>query len=154
GVRHRGRRQSPEIRESPARRLGRPGRPAVALQARDPERPGGSGVSDRHRNLQLALGFGFRPERKGKGALMSFDIGHIWQSMTIINKGVIFILILMSIYSLTVTIERFIFFNKARKQSLAFARGVTGFLKNDNLQGAIDSSKKFTYSHVARVVAA
>jgi biopolymer transport protein ExbB/TolQ len=85
---------------------------------------------------------------------MSFDIGHIWQSMTIINKGVIFILILMSIYSLTVTIERFIFFSKARKQSLAFARGVTGFLKSDNLQGAIDSSKKFTHSHVARVVAA
>ena len=85
---------------------------------------------------------------------MSFDIGHIWQSMTIINKGVIFILILMSIYSLTVTIERFIFFSKARKQSLAFARGVTGFMKNDNLQGAIDSSKKFPHSHVARVVAA
>jgi biopolymer transport protein ExbB len=85
---------------------------------------------------------------------MSFDIAHIWQSMTIINKGVIFILILMSIYSVTVTIERFIFFNKARKQSLQFARGVGGFLKNDNLQGAIDSSKKFTYSHVARVTAA
>jgi len=85
---------------------------------------------------------------------MSFDIQHIWQSMTIINKGVIFILILMSIYSVTVTIERFLFFSKARKQSLAFARGVSGFLKSDNLQGAIDSSKKFPHSHVARVVAA
>ena len=85
---------------------------------------------------------------------MSFDLGHIWVQMSIVNKGVIVLLILMSIYSLTVAIERLIFFSKARKQSLAFARGVTGFLKNDNLQGAIDSSKKFTHSHVARVVAA
>ena len=84
---------------------------------------------------------------------MSFDLQHIWTQMTIINKGVILILILMSIYSVTVTIERFLFFNKARKQSLAFARGVTGFLKNANLQGAIDSSKKYPHSHVARVVA-
>jgi biopolymer transport protein ExbB len=84
---------------------------------------------------------------------MSFDLGHIWSQMTIINKGVILILILMSIYSVTVTIERFLFFNKARKQSLAFARTVTGYLKNDNLQGAIDSSKKYPHSHVARVVA-
>jgi biopolymer transport protein ExbB len=84
---------------------------------------------------------------------MSFDVGHIWSQMSIINKGVMFILILMSIYSVTVTIERYLFFNKARKQSLAFARGVTGFLKNDNLQGAIDSSKKYAHSHVARVVA-
>ena len=84
---------------------------------------------------------------------MSFDLVHILQNMTIINKGVIVILLLMSIYSVTVTIERFLFFGKARKQSLAFARGVTGFLKNDNLQGAIDSSKKYPNSHVARVVA-
>ena len=84
---------------------------------------------------------------------MSFDLGHIWTQMSLINKGVIIVLILMSIYSLTVTIERYIFFNKARKQSLAFAKGVTGFLKNDNLQGAIDSSKRYPHSHVARVVA-
>ena len=84
---------------------------------------------------------------------MSFDLVHILQNMTIINKGVIIILLLMSIYSVTVTIERFLFFNKARKQSLAFAKGVTGFLKNDNLQGAIDSSMKYPNSHVARVVA-
>ncbi len=46
--------------------------------------------------------------------------------MTILNKGVIVILIIMSIYSLTVFFERLIYFSKAKKQSLAFARLVTG----------------------------
>ena len=60
----------------------------------------------------------------------------------------------MSIYSLTVTIERFIYYRKARNQSVAFARQVTGFLKSDKLQDAIDASKKFPHSHVARVLSA
>jgi biopolymer transport protein ExbB/biopolymer transport protein TolQ len=85
---------------------------------------------------------------------MSFDIGHLWEQMTILNKIVVIILLLMSIYSLTVSIERIITFGKARKQSLAFARQVTGYLKQDNLQAAIDSTKKFKDSHLARVVAA
>jgi biopolymer transport protein ExbB len=85
---------------------------------------------------------------------MSFDPIHLWQQMTIIAKSVAVLLILMSIYSLALAVERYIFYNKARRQSLAFARQVTGFLKQDNLQGAIDASKKFKHSHLARVVAA
>ena len=60
----------------------------------------------------------------------------------------------MSIYSLTVAIERLIYFSKAKKQSLAFAKLVTAHLKQDKLQEAIDSSKKFKHSHLARVVSA
>jgi len=85
---------------------------------------------------------------------MSFDVGHLWQQMTILNKGVIVILVIMSIYSMTVFLERLIFFSKARKQSLAFARLVTGHLKQDKLQDAIDSAKKYKHSHLARVVSA
>src|SRR5712691_5968761 len=85
---------------------------------------------------------------------MSFNVLELWASMTILAKSVAVLLILMSIYSLTVAVERFIYYNKAKKQSLAFARLVTGFLKQDKLQEAIDSSKKFKNSHLARVVAA
>jgi biopolymer transport protein ExbB/biopolymer transport protein TolQ len=60
----------------------------------------------------------------------------------------------MSVYSLTVAIERWIFFQKAKKQSLAFAKLVTLHLKQDKLQEAIDSSKKYKQSHLARVVSA
>jgi biopolymer transport protein ExbB/biopolymer transport protein TolQ len=74
--------------------------------------------------------------------------------MTILAKGVCVLLIIMSVYSLTVAIERWIFFNKAKKQSLAFAKLVTLHLKQDKLQEAIESSKKYKQSHLARVVAA
>jgi biopolymer transport protein ExbB len=85
---------------------------------------------------------------------MSFDPVELWHQMTILAKGVCVLLIIMSIYSLTVAIERWIFFQKAKKQSLAFAKLVTLHLKQDKLQEAIDSSKKYKQSHLARVVSA
>lgn len=85
---------------------------------------------------------------------MSFDPIDLWHTMTPLAKGVSVLLILMSVYSLTIAVERFIYYSKAKKQSLAFARLVTGYLKQDKLQEAIDSSKKFRHSHLARVVAA
>ncbi len=85
---------------------------------------------------------------------MSFDPVELWHQMTILAKGVVVILIVMSVYSLTVAIERWIFFSKAKKQSLAFAKLVTLHLKQDKLQEAIDSSKKYKHSHLARVVSA
>src|SRR6266478_9761910 len=85
---------------------------------------------------------------------MSFDPVELWHTMTPLAKGDAVLLIIMSVYSLTVAIERWIFFSKAKKQSLAFAKLVTQFLKQDKLQEAIDSSKKFKNSHLARVVAA
>jgi biopolymer transport protein ExbB len=85
---------------------------------------------------------------------MSFDPVELWHTMTPLAKGVCVLLIIMSVYSLTVAIERWIFFSKAKKQSLAFAKLVTLHLKQDKLQEAIDSSKKYKQSHLARVVSA
>jgi biopolymer transport protein ExbB len=78
----------------------------------------------------------------------------LWEQMTILNKIVIILLILMSIWSLYVSVERTIVFRKARKQSLAFARIATDHLKNDRPQAAIEAASKFPQSHLARVVAA
>lgn len=78
----------------------------------------------------------------------------LWGQMTILNKIVIVLLILMSIWSLYVSVERTIVFRKARKQSLLFAKQVTEHLKNDRPQAAIDAAMKYPHSHLARVVAA
>ena len=78
----------------------------------------------------------------------------IWEQMTILNKGVIIILIILSVWSLYVTVERLIMFSKARKQSLQFAKQATEHLKNDRPQAAIDAAMKYPQSHLARVVAA
>jgi biopolymer transport protein ExbB len=85
---------------------------------------------------------------------MSFDPIDLWHKMTIIAQGVVVLLIVMSIYSLTVAFERFLYYRKARNQSVAYAKLVTGYLKQDKLQEAIDASKKFKNSHVARVLSA
>jgi len=85
---------------------------------------------------------------------MSFDPLELWHTMTPLAKGDAVLLIIMSVYSLTVAIERWIFFSKAKKQSLAFAKLVTLHLKQDKLQEAIDSSKRYKQSHLARVVSA
>ncbi len=78
----------------------------------------------------------------------------IWTSMSPINKVVIVILILLSIWSLYVCVERLIVFRKARRQSLLFARQATEHLKNDRAQAAIDVAMKYPQSHLARVVSA
>jgi biopolymer transport protein ExbB/biopolymer transport protein TolQ len=85
---------------------------------------------------------------------MDLNPATLWEQMTILNKGVIIILILMSIWSLYVSVERTIVFRKARKQSLAFARLAADHLKHDRPQAAIDAASKFPQSHLARVVAA
>jgi biopolymer transport protein ExbB/biopolymer transport protein TolQ len=78
----------------------------------------------------------------------------LWEQMTILNKGVIVILICLSVWSLYVCVERVITFRKARKQSLLFARQATEHLKNDRPQAAIDIAMKYPQSHLARVVSA
>jgi biopolymer transport protein ExbB/biopolymer transport protein TolQ len=67
---------------------------------------------------------------------------------------VVFVLALLSIWSLAISVERLVVFSKARRQSLAFARLVTEHLKQDRPQAAIDAAKKYPGSHLAKVVSA
>ena len=85
---------------------------------------------------------------------MSFGIQEIWDSMTWLNKGVAIILVLMSIWSLYVTIERLLTFRKAKQQSLEFAKKVTQLLSQDKPAEAIELARKYKASHLARVTRA
>lgn len=85
---------------------------------------------------------------------MDLTPAYIWSHMTILNKGVAILLVLLSLWSLYVTIDRYLLFRKAKKQSLQFAKLVTDHLKHDRPQQAIDAAMKFPQSHLARVVAA
>ncbi|HVT58905.1 MAG TPA: MotA/TolQ/ExbB proton channel family protein [Thermoanaerobaculia bacterium] len=78
----------------------------------------------------------------------------VWQDMTIVNKFVVTLLIVLSIWTLYVCVERLILFRKAKKQSLEFARLFTDHLKHNRPQAAIDAANKYPQSHVARVAAA
>ena len=78
----------------------------------------------------------------------------LWRSMTWIAKGVGILLILMSIWSLYVTIERLITFARAKKQSLEFAKKITPMLAKDQPAEAVEASRKYKGSHLARVTRA
>jgi biopolymer transport protein ExbB/TolQ len=78
----------------------------------------------------------------------------LWQQMTWLAKGVAITLILLSIWSLYVTIERLIAFSRAKKQSLEFAKKVTPLLSKDQPAEAVEVARKYKASHLARVTRA
>ncbi len=85
---------------------------------------------------------------------MSMDPMDLWHSMGFIAKGVFLFLAFLSIYSLTVSIERWLRYRKARNESLAFTTGVGPLLKRADLEAAVALSKKYPGSHLAQVVGA
>ena len=78
------------------------------------------------------------------------------QSMTWVAKGVAIILVIMSMWSIGVAIERIFTFTQARNQSKLYAPQVAKHLKEGRLKDAIalSTSKNYRYSHLAKVVLA
>jgi biopolymer transport protein ExbB/biopolymer transport protein TolQ len=72
--------------------------------------------------------------------------------MTVLAKGVVITLILLSIWSLYVTIERLIVYRKAGTQSLAFMKQAATLLAQDRPKEVLDAARKAKWSHVARVM--
>ncbi len=84
------------------------------------------------------------------------DLMHMWSEMGAIAKSIGVILIIMSMISFGVAIERIYTFAQARKQSKLYAPQVAKHLKEGRLKDAIaiSSSKNYRYSHLAKVVLA
>ena len=80
----------------------------------------------------------------------------MWGTMGPIAKGIGVILVIMSMISFGVAIERIYTFAQARKQSKLYAPQVAKHLKEGRLKDAIavSQSKNFRYSHLAKVVLA
>jgi biopolymer transport protein ExbB/TolQ len=79
---------------------------------------------------------------------------HLWAQMTILAKGVVVTLLLLSIWSLYVTIERALVYRKARRESLNFVKQSSMMFAQDRAQEALDLARKQKWSHVARVTEA
>lgn len=77
--------------------------------------------------------------------------------MSATGMAVVFALVLLSIWSLTVSAERLITFHRARRQSLEFARVLARQPekeREDWLREAVEAAGRFPHSHLARVVSA
>lgn len=91
-----------------------------------------------------------------EGMEASFSIMGMWESMTWMGRSVVIVLFLMSVWSLTIAVERLWKFQKAKKESLQVAVGITPLLKQHKLAEAIAfaKDKRFRHSHLAKVLAA
>jgi biopolymer transport protein ExbB/biopolymer transport protein TolQ len=80
----------------------------------------------------------------------------MWGDMGLVARAIAFILVIMSMISFGVAIERIYTFTQARKQSKLYAPQVAKHLKDGRLKDAIaiSSSKTYRYSHLAKVVLA
>jgi biopolymer transport protein ExbB len=84
------------------------------------------------------------------------DLVQMWKDMGWVAQAIGVILIIMSMISFGVAIERIYTFSQARKQSKLYAPQVAKHLKEGRLKDAIaiSSSKNYRYSHLAKVVLA
>src|SRR5580693_7646038 len=83
----------------------------------------------------------------------SWDLLSMWHSMAWVAKSVIIILLLLSIWSFGVMIDRFLMYAAARKQSRVFVQQVAGALREGKLDEAISIAERNKKSHIAKVVA-
>ncbi len=85
---------------------------------------------------------------------IGFDPIGMWRLMGWPARIVVFVLFIMSAWSIGVMIDRWIAFQAARKQSRIFAPAVAGALKDGKIDEAISIAEQNKRSHLAKVVTA
>jgi len=69
-------------------------------------------------------------------------------------KGIIILLLILSVYSISIMFEKFMTYRAARKESLEYLPVLARCLKADKLQEAVDVSKRYKKAHIAKVTSA
>jgi biopolymer transport protein ExbB len=83
---------------------------------------------------------------------MEMSLIELYGTMGPFAKGIIYTLAIMSIWSLTVTIQKWWFLKSAQSETRKFAPEFSQFLEEDNLTEAIKLAESYKKSHVARVL--
>jgi biopolymer transport protein ExbB/TolQ len=81
-----------------------------------------------------------------------FSMTEMVKSMGAVAIGTVIILLIMSVYSIAIMVERYLTYTAAKKQSREFAPRVAQALKNNRIEEAINISDKYRKSHLAMVV--
>ena len=86
---------------------------------------------------------------------MDFTLVGLWHEMGPIARGVVVVLLVMSMYALAVTVERFVALRKGRRLSLGYIRSVAPLVgATGRLREALGLDSRFEGSPVARVIGA
>ncbi|HEY2963416.1 MAG TPA: hypothetical protein VGJ37_13420, partial [Pyrinomonadaceae bacterium] len=82
----------------------------------------------------------------------TFTLTEMVKNMGGVAIAVVIVLLIMSVYSIAIMVERYLTYSAAKKQSREFAPRVAQALKNDRIEEAINISDKHRKSHLAMVV--
>ena len=85
---------------------------------------------------------------------MQISLLELWSKMGFLAKSVVWVLAIMSIWSLWVAVDKWILFRRAKKQSLLFVTKVGNLLKQNKLDDCINLAKLYKNSHLAKVFSA
>jgi biopolymer transport protein ExbB len=83
---------------------------------------------------------------------MNLSLLELFKSMGNFAKFIVVVMAIMSMYSLTIMIQKWWNLRKAQKETLKFAPEFSQFLEEDNLTEAIKLAEGYKRSHVARVL--
>ena len=83
---------------------------------------------------------------------MNVSLLALFRSMGGFAKGIVFVLAIMSVLSLTVMVGKWWRLRKAQRETRKFAPEFSQFLEEDNLNEAIRLAESYKKSHVARVL--
>ena len=83
---------------------------------------------------------------------MGVDLMHLWAQMGYFAKGVVVVMAIMSIYSVTVMITKLIQLKRSEAATRRFAPQFSRAIQEENLDQAISLAEKNKVGHVARVL--
>ncbi len=76
----------------------------------------------------------------------------LWHSMGLFAKGIVYTLMIMSVWSLSIMVQKWWYLRSAQNQTRKFAPEFSQFLEEDNLNEAIKLAEQFKKSQVAKVL--
>ncbi len=80
------------------------------------------------------------------------SMGHLWEQAGWFARGIIIVLLIMSMISLAVAVAKWLRFRKMARATREFAPGFSQALENDNIPEALALTEQYPNSHVARVL--
>jgi len=83
---------------------------------------------------------------------MNLSLLDLWNQMGAFAKGIVVVMAIMSVWSLTIMIQKAFRLAAAGKETRKFAPEFSQFLEEDNLTEAIKLAEGYKKSHVARVL--
>src|SRR5512135_3145535 len=83
---------------------------------------------------------------------MSVDLLHLWGTMGMFAKGIVFIMAIMSVYSLTIVLTKLVQIKRSEAETRKFAPLFSRAIQEENLDQAITLAEKNKKSHVSRVL--